>query len=305
LIIGGFRNRIAMKGLISLLLLTNILVAQQATVNYVDVVGKKQGLWVFTNVMVNGTCDDGNQKVSEGEFKDSKKTGIWKEYYCNKLLKSKITYTNNRPDGYAIVYHENGKVKEEGEWKNNRWMGVYKLYYPNGQVQQSFNFDATGKRVGKQTYYHENGQVMIEGVWEAGKESGLVKEYYENGDLKSIKDFTGGVIDNTKTQTFQPKKPLAPVKELQIPAEDLPPPPVVKKAEEKQNLGKPFDGEGYWQLYNSNKQITKDGIFKHNKFIEGKTYFYDDGGILVRIAVYKGGKYVGDGLIAEEQTSGR
>lgn len=137
---------------------------------------------------------------------------------------------------------------------------------------------------------------MIEGDWQGGKEAGEVKEYYENGDIKSIKDFNGGVIE-PNVKTFEPKKPIV---KKQTVDEELDAPPVVVQKSEKDNLGKIFNGEGYWQLYNSNKQITKDGDFLHNRFMEGKAYFYDENGILLRIAIYKGGKYVGDGIIEDE-----
>ena len=36
------------------------------------------------------------------------------------------------------------------------------------------------------------------------------------------------------------------------------------------------------------------GEFKDNRLMNGKWYIYDDNGILLRIAVYKDGIYVGD-----------
>jgi antitoxin component YwqK of YwqJK toxin-antitoxin module len=51
---------------------------------------------------------------------------------------------------------------------------------------------------------------------------------------------------------------------------------------------------GLHTLYNKNKQITKDGVFKDNRFMEGKAYIYNENGILTRVAVYKNGIYVGD-----------
>ena len=234
-------------------------------------------------------------KVEEGKYVDSKKTGLWKEYYPNTNVKSVITYENNRPNGYAKMYHDNGKIKEEGMWKNNRWTGDYKLYYENGQVQQAFAFNATGKREGKQTYYHPNGQVMIEGSWAEGKEAGVVKEYYENGDIKSEKNFNGGNIDVASTKLYEPKKPLPKVApEVKVDA-----PPIIADTKEKPNLKTPFNGEGYWKLYNQNKQVSKDGTFAKNRLVDGKVYFYNSDGILNRIAVYKGGKYVGDAVIEE------
>jgi len=272
-------------------------VIENDTVNVIDANGKKQGKWIITNNLLGKECYANDQKVEEGKYSNSKKSGFWKEYFCNKNIKSKIYYDNNKPNGYAIIYHENGKIKEEGMWKNNRWTGTYKLYYPNGQVQQSFNFSPSGKREGKQTYFYENGQVMIDGSWEGGKEAGEVKEYYENGDIKSVQAFNDGIINPAKTKTFEAKKPIA--KKTTIDTEIDAPIVVVEKTE-KDNAGKVFNGEGYWQLYNKNKQVTKDGMFKHNRFVEGKAYFYDENGLLLRVAIYKNGAYIGDGVIEEE-----
>jgi antitoxin component YwqK of YwqJK toxin-antitoxin module len=291
--------------LIFLFVTYNVAVAQSKVVakdsvagkiNFTDQEGKRQGKWRIPNSMLHkpGYTDD--QIVEEGNYVDSKKTGPWKEYYPNNNVKSVITYENNRPNGYAKLYHDNGKIKEEGMWKNNRWVGEYKLYYDNGQVQQQFTFNQSGKREGKQQYFYENGQVMIEGNWADGKESGVVKEYYENGDIKSEKSFDGGNIDVAKTKTYEPKKPIA-KKEEKTEVKEAP--PVVVQKTEKDNLGKVFNGEGYWKLYNANKQVSKDGTFSKSRLIDGKVYHYNSDGILTRIAVYKDGKYVGDAVIEE------
>jgi len=265
------------------------------TINFTDANSKKQGKWIIFNRTLHKPDYADDQKVEEGRFADSKKTGIWKEFFPNNSLKSKITYENNRPSGYAVMYHDNGKIKEEGLWKNNRWVGDYKLYYENGQVQQEFKFNATGKREGPQTYYYANGQPMIEGNWTEGKEAGLLKEYYENGDIKAEKNFNGGTLDIASTKTYEPTKPIVKITEkVEIAA-----PPVIAQKNEKDNLGKQFNGEGYWKLYNANKQVSKDGTFSKNRLMDGKVYYYSPDGILTRVAVYKDGKYVGDSVIEE------
>lgn len=271
------------------------LINNNDTINFTDANSKRQGKWIIFNRTLHKPDYADDQKVEEGRFIDSKKTGIWKEFFPNNNLKSKITYENNRPSGYAIMYHDNGKIKEEGLWKNNRWVGDYKLYYDNGQVQQDFKFSATGKREGDQKYFYPNGQVMIEGNWAEGKEAGLLKEYYENGDIKAEKNFNGGALDIASTKTYEPKKPI-----VKIPDKaEVPAPPVVPQKNEKDNLGKQFNGEGYWKLYNSNKQVSKDGTFSKNRLVDGKVYYYSPDGILTRVAVYKDGKYVGDSVIED------
>lgn len=273
--------------------------ANSDTLNQTDATGKRQGFWIIWNKLINKPDYKPEQKVEEGRYVDSKKTGKWIEYYPNNNVKSKITYVANRPNGYAVMYHENGKVKESGLWKNNRWVGEYKLYYENGEVQQEFNFNESGKRTGPQKYYYENGNIMIEGDWNNGKETGLLKEYYENGDIKSEKFFNDGNIDPAQTKNYEPKKPIADKNTAKEPEVKNTPPVTVDVKKEKVNMGT-FNGNGYHKLFNANKQISKDGEFKNYRLIDGKVYHYDRDGILIRIAVYKEGKYVGDAVMEEQ-----
>lgn len=271
------------------------------TINRVDEQDRKQGKWIVTNNIKNLPDYTEDQKVEEGTYKDNKKVGIWKEYYPNNALKNKITFENGRPNGYAIMYHDNGKISEEGLWKNNRWVGNYKLYYENGQVAQDFTFNPSGKREGEQKYFYENGQLMIEGNWAEGKEKGVVKEYYQNGDIRSEKNFNDGTIDVANSKTYEPKKPL-PKDEPDKPKDPIEAgPKIVVKADEKPNLpSQVFNGEGQWKLYNKNRQVSKDGEFSKGRLIDGKVYHYSEDGILKRIAVYKNGVYVGDSPIEDQ-----
>lgn len=267
------------------------------TLNKIDVEGKKQGKWVLFGKHKPGTCYQPEQKAEEGKYADNRKAGIWVEFFCNGNMRNKLTFTNGRPDGYAIMFHENGKISEEGNWKNNRWVGNYKLYYENGQVQHEFVFAPNGKREGAQKYFYDNGQLAIEGNFANGKESGLIKEYHENGDIKAEKNYADGNVDLASIKEYEPKKPIA--KRSEDPADNA---PIVKvREDEKPNeaakKGKvtgPLVLNGPNVLYNRNKQITKDGVFKDNRFMDGKAYIYDENGILQRVAVYKNGVYVGD-----------
>lgn len=264
------------------------------TINLVDAQGKRQGKWIIYGKSKPGTCYSENQKVEEGKYLENRKTGIWTEYFCNGNMKNKLTFVNGRPDGYAIMYNESGKISEEGNWKANRWVGNYKLYYENGQVQHEFVFNAAGKRDGPQKYYYDNGQVAVEGNFANGKESGIIKEYYETGDPKAEKNFADGNVDLASIKEFAPKKPI--VKKSDVPAENAP--KVLVAKDEKPNEAVASKGpmilNGPATLYNKNKQITKDGIFKDNRLMDGKAYIYDENGILSRIAVYKNGVYAGD-----------
>jgi antitoxin component YwqK of YwqJK toxin-antitoxin module len=264
------------------------------TINYTDVGGKKQKHWILYGKHKPGNCYSPTQKAEEGDYQDNRKTGIWMEYFCNGQAKNKITFVNGRPDGYACIYFENGKIQEEGQWKNNRWVGNLKQYYENGQVQHDFQYNGGGKREGVQVYNHENGQKAIEGNFVNGKESGVVKEYDEAGKLKAEKTYNDGSVDvaSIKTYTTDTKQ-----KEVKKDVFDDAPKVVVKADEKPLDSPKPTILNGKHTLYDKNRHVTKDGVFKDNLLIDGKAYIYNDNGILTRVAIYKNGMYVGDGVI--------
>lgn len=263
------------------------------TLNYTDAGGLKQKYWIFygKTKKVPGFKDD--QKVEEGFYQDNKKVGIWKTYFSNGNVKNELTYTNNRPSGYAKMYHANGKVAEEGLWENNKWVGGYKYYFENGNLSYEWNYNKEGKREGVQKYYHENGNVMIEGDWKDGKEAGTIKEYYEDGSIRAEKNFKDGALDVASTKVYEPKPKAVPVKE-EIKEEEpkkeevkVETPVIVK--EEPKDTRPGYLKDGYNKLLSKNGKPLKEGTFKNGLLIDGKTYEYD-GDKLVRTIIYKGGK---------------
>lgn len=272
-------------------------IVQGDTINRIDENNLKQGFWKIFGRMKRLPGYEPDQVVEEGNYKNSRKMGLWKRFFPNGKVKDEITYVNSRPSGYYKTYYDNGQVQEEGSWKNNRNTGEFKRYHENGQVAQSFKFNTSGKREGKQQYFYENGQVMIEGDWAGGKEAGVITEYYEDGSLKAKKAFADGKLDPVKTEVFEPKTPIKDKNEEELAKAPV---KVVKiSKDEKANMGS-FNGNGYKKMYNSNRQISKDGVFKNYRLMDGKWYKYDENGLLIAIEIYKKGKYIGDAPIPND-----
>jgi len=55
-----------------------------------------------------------------------------------------------------------------------------------------------------------------------------------------------------------------------------------------------WDGNGEHKIYNTDKQISKEGLFDSYRLMKGKWYNYDDKGDLLKIRLYKDGEYIGD-----------
>ncbi|MBS1647842.1 MAG: tetratricopeptide repeat protein [Bacteroidetes bacterium] len=91
----------------------------------------------------------------------------------------------------------------------------------------------------------------------------------------------------------------------QQPVTQMPPPPVaiaetpktlsVSSNDVMENTSQklPKMLNGYYVLYNQAHQKTKDGVFKNNRFMEGKNFIYNSSGQLSEIDVYKDGVFIG------------
>jgi antitoxin component YwqK of YwqJK toxin-antitoxin module len=265
------------------------------TENYTGPDGKRQGHWTIFGRMQSDKLYAADAKVEEGVYKDSQKTGVWKAYYPSGKNKSEFTYVNNRPNGHAIKYNENGTKYEEGTWVGIRWVGEYHLYYEDGTERQAFNYNTVGQRDGKQVYRNPNGTLAIEVNIKAGKEEGWKKEYDANGHLVRETFFNGGVIDPTKTKEYPPA-PDAP----KVIKDDV----IVGEGEKSQEVKKDerlptgtFSGEGGPHTLYANGQVTKKGTFHLYRLVDGESRIYDSNGLLIQIKLYRGGKYVGDAPI--------
>ncbi|MBE9469304.1 MAG: toxin-antitoxin system YwqK family antitoxin [Bacteroidetes bacterium] len=239
------------------------------TINRLDNNNQKQGLWVIIK-------KETGRKSDEGLYKNNKKNGVWKKYYKSGTIKSAITYLNNLPTGYAKFYYANGNVSEEGIWKINKWTGHYKYYFENGNVAYDWNYNKSGKRTGTQKYYHDNGTLMIEGDWTNGKEAGALKEYYADGSLKSEKNFADGKLDETSVKHYKKQENKA----------------IITKQSKSKESVKMFTGNGYFKLNNKSKKVDREGEFSNGRLVDGKRYFYNNNGELIKTSIYKNGKLI-------------
>lgn len=109
---------------------------------------------------------DGYQtKVQEGYYKLGKKTGVWREWWCNEdkpnCIKSKATYTNDALNGPWTLYHDidTGKSVSEGQYHNGTRVGSWILLFDNynrevkeastARTSIQVNLDSMGNPKGK------------------------------------------------------------------------------------------------------------------------------------------------------------
>jgi len=149
-----------------------------------------------------------------------------------------------------------------------------------------WSYNENGKREGIQKYFYENGNLMIEGNWKNGKENGILREYDENGNLKVEKYFENGKMDVASVKVYTKKEEPAKKKneeEVKV---------IKEENKSKQKELEYFRDTGHKRLYNTKGQITAEGEFEKGKLINGKKYFYDSDGNLLKINIYKNGRLV-------------
>jgi antitoxin component YwqK of YwqJK toxin-antitoxin module len=282
------------------LILTSVFTVfgQEVGKNAVTPEGKRTGYWTIIGSMQKDPKFAASDKVEEGNYQEGQKTGVWKAYYPGNIIKSEYTYVNNRPNGHAIIYNENGKKSEEGTWIGVRWTGDYHLYYEDGTERQAFNYNQVGQRDGKQVYKNPNGTLAIEVTVKAGKEEGWKKEYDGEGHLLRETFFNGGVIDNSKTIEHNVPATTTVAVAPEDPSLDKEKPPVVKPTE-KPPVGS-FNGEGGPHTLYANGQITQKGTFHQFRLIDGEQRIYDANGLWIQTKLYKNGKYVGDAPLPDD-----
>ena len=250
------------------------------TINVIDNNNFKQGYWIKHKPY-------SEEKITEGNYIDGKKEGLWKSYYSNGSLKSEITFRHGEKYGKAKIFFENGNIAEEGVWLIDKWVNKYKAYYQNGKLSYAWNYNEYGTRSGYQKYFYENGKIKIEGEWEDGKEKGIIREYYPDGSIRSEKVFNKGKTETDSIVIYEIKEKVVTKSDDQSEQKDT----TEIHFKEPDSLGI-FEGNGHHIFYNKYKKTDKEGIFDNGYLIDGKQYFYDEKGTLIKTAIYKDGKII-------------
>ena len=218
-----------------LLLLTNIVVAQNAYNKKGNRQGKWSGIYDDTkNLRYEGEFNDGKEigvfylydntkkkvvlsirdfssndgtaketyfdqkgsKVSEGVSKNKKKTGKWIYYFKDsKSIMSEENYVNGILEGQSKTYFKNGNVLEEKSYKNNLLHGKYRRYAEQGILLHNLNY-IEDKLHGPGEYYTSSGKIYTKGEYENNAKKGNWSVYDKNGNEVTL----------SKTQITNPKR---------------------------------------------------------------------------------------------------
>ncbi len=260
---------------------------EDGDINKKDKQGRKQGRWLILGKDRPNSGYPENGKIEEGTYSDNRKDGLWTKYHKDGKTPRIIgEFKDGRPKGEYTKMYASGKVKEKGTFVNGRQNGTYQTYYENGNVAQEKTFNKSGLEEGVQKYYYPNGQEEFVFTKQNGVTTGKAVRYTEDGQVKEVIIYgANGKVESREVKTLEVK----PVEETEG-----------KGGPSGANgnmRGKVFDRDGYNKVYNDDEELWMDGKFKSGKLYDGKLYKYDSDGILLKIEVWKSGKYHSDGQL--------
>ena len=79
-------------------------------------------------------------KLSETNYKDGKKEGLYKSYHGKDKLEQSGNYKDGQRVGYWEFYHNNSQLSSKGNFKDGKQVGLWKFYYESGKIKSEENF---------------------------------------------------------------------------------------------------------------------------------------------------------------------
>lgn len=208
---------------------------------------------------------------------NGKKQGWWQIRGNDKM------YTGKEYSPDAVV--------EEGKYNEGKKTGVWRQYYKGGNIRSEVEYQLGRPSGSFKIYYEEsNGCLEEKGKWKNGAYCDTLVLYSKDTCNKLIKSI---MFDETlhqgksrsmnyESMNKNHENLIKGVFERSI--------DTVKQQQPKEKNC--FGGNG-----STNKRLDEDGEFKNGKLWNGKKYIYDKQGLLLRIEIYKEGKYVADGQL--------
>ena len=102
-------------------------------------------------------------------YSNNKRTGVWKIYGLNGVLKEEGAYKNGKRNGIFKQYKYNGELEElkkynmdelELDAEELNFVELYKEYYPSGELHYTIAKNDKGRRQGITQEYKKNGNVI-------------------------------------------------------------------------------------------------------------------------------------------------
>jgi antitoxin component YwqK of YwqJK toxin-antitoxin module len=226
-----------------------------------------------------------------GNFKGGKLKKVYLRYHESGCLAAEKFYNEEGKEDGCITYYfddcdssvslkgsiefefekENGVVEGTRRSRHEGWVSICGIkYVPNYDSINSENLFRD--RMGWSHTYNDCEEIGFDGIMRDGKPwRGTRYIYNENCELEYSEIWNEGQAE---------RRVSPPSTAMGIPHD-----------------GRKVNSNGYNKLYNKNSELVLEGDFKKNLLYNGKYYKYDSDGILLKLEIWKNGKYHSDGQL--------
>lgn len=131
--------------------------------------------------------------VSEGIItEEGQRSGAWKNFYPDGLLKEQGAYQSNRRIGEWNFYNRKGSIVQKGGYRFGRIDGRWEWFYDNGNILRE-EYYYQGRRDGEFNEYSNKGELISSGHYTDNEKNGSWK--YTVGDHREEGNYIIGLRD--------------------------------------------------------------------------------------------------------------
>lgn len=116
---------------------------------------------------------------------------VEKEYFPNGKIKSEVHYRQDKKNGEAIYYYNNGMVNIRCSYNDDQLDGLFEKSNPDGSINESTHYK-NGLKEGSSVTYFENGKPAIKMNFINDLPNGKYREYFDNGQVKIEGQYKNG-----------------------------------------------------------------------------------------------------------------
>ena len=134
------------------------------------------------NQQVDLKYPDGQKKI-QGNIKDGKPTGLWRNWYANGQLALEMSWKKGLPNGKTRSWYSNGYKRGEIFFVDGKAEGRWQRWYVNGQIKQDMRVHKGV--VQTMTKWDDQGHLIADLAVHDNQVSGVVLSWYDSGEKRS------------------------------------------------------------------------------------------------------------------------
>lgn len=277
------------------------------TINRLNKFGKRIGYWVLTEDN-KPTSISNISKRKEGRYINGRKSGAWVFYYNDaKTVRLIGEFVDNRPRGAYFRFNKNGEIKQASTVLNSLDIRqYYETYNPVFACRLMFSNRETvaGQVFFKPqvfaapyayNFWMESNMESIKTVSPEVNFHWLTVNYAElYANYLKVRTPKNHIAENNEALKSVAKKiNRLNDSDTHTTVRKMGAPPHI--SEPRVGKGLVFQPNGFNKLYTKSDEIWIDGYFRNGQLRDGKVFLYDHDGVLLKVKVYKDGKYISDG----------